>query len=417
MRISHVWCLLSRRVTVVAAALLAVGSAHAAGGKLSTQAFVIPENPESAAMATKVATLVEQSLAKHPRYRVVDLSEVLGGKPGPAVESARAKARALLQAGIKFYDAIQFDPAIAKLKEAVALYREHAAWVHRFPEYTDALAYLAAAHILRGDDAEGRKVYKELLLYAPHFEIDGKRFDTSLQNIVSQVREAIASGPVGSFSVRSDPAGARVFVDNVQKGFTPASIDMIPTGTHIIRVEALGAEPYGEVVEIVPTEDKIVKAKLKPTPEFKGLRTLLDQIKREMAAGKVGPAMMKLGQFARLDHAVYGTVSQSFGEVRITLWVVAVGPGVRLATRRETFDDNEFTLAQNIDVMVRDLLADAKRREKSATASADPLDRRTGTEGWWNGEDKKEGARSLEVGTSDTTSGDPLDSMDGTEDW
>ncbi len=393
------------------------GEARAARQRLSTQVFLIPETTDAAGMTTKVATLVEENLAKNPRYRVVDLSEILGGKPPESLAAARAKAEKLLREGIKFYEAVQFDPAIEKLKAALAIYREHPAWVHRIPEYTDTLAYLAAAYMLRGDGEKGRETYKELLLYDPTFEIDGTRFDASLAGIVAEVRDLIASGPVGSFSARSEPPGARIYVDNVQKGFTPTSIDMIPTGTHIIRLEALGTRPYGEVVQIVPTEDKIIKAKLEPTPEYKSLHNVLMQIKKEIAAGKVGPAMTKLGQFARLDHAVYGTVRQSFGEVRITLWVVAVGPGVRLASRRETFDDNEFTIAQNVAVMVRDLLADAKRREKKAVASEDPLDRRSGTEGWWTDDGKKNSERTLEVGDSDVVDGDPLDAMDGTEDW
>jgi tetratricopeptide (TPR) repeat protein len=392
-------------------------------GPHKAQVFLIPYDTDSAAMATQVGGLVEKTLKQQKDLEVVDLHQVLGAPPPASLAEARRKAKELLAAGKKAYTNVAFEQAEEKLLAAIETCQEQAAWISQIPEYPEALAYLAASYVLEGQTQEGRKVFKELLLYQPDFRIDPEKLDPSLQTIVDQVRDRIQSGSIGSLSVYSKPNGARIFIDNKVMGFTPASLDRIPTGKHVLRLEALGTFPYGEVVEITPTEDKVVRAALEPTDEYRKLAIVLREVGKELQAGKVGPGMEKLGQFVGLDWALYGVVKHTYGEVTLTLWVVNIPAGARIASRRTNFPDSEFGLDKNVEAFVADVLKDARRRDKVTVTAVDPLDRTSGTDDWYTSDGKKKKRkRTLDVSEADVSSGrggsdDPLDAMDGMEDW
>lgn len=415
----------ARSTFVLSSVLLALltlvpAPAQAARHTRKIQVFLVPMNQSSVTMSTKLGGLFERALRKQSGFDVADLTVILGGKPGPEVEAARKKARTFYDEGIRRYGAVEFDAAATNLEKAVALYREQAAWIDRIPEYPDALAYLGATYVLRGDQDLGRKIFKELVLYKKDYHIDPSKMDPSLEKVLERVRENVHSGSVGSMSVYSKPAGARIFIDGIERGFTPASLDRIPTGRHVLRLEHLGVIPAGEVVDVVPTEDKVVRMKLDPTPDFKKIQLVITEVGREIERGKVGPAMVKLGQFVGLDWAVYGVVTHDFGEISIDAWVVSIPSQRRLASRRESFPDSEFNLGANVDDFVKTLIKDASVRHEQAAVSDDPLDNDSGTEGWWDEGTKRE--KTLDVSETDVSRGrggsdDPLEATDGTEDW
>jgi len=402
--------------------LATTAQAEGAGSR-RTQVFVVPFNDDSASMTTQVGGMIEKSLKAEKDLQLIDLNKVLGAAPPASLELTRKKAQELVEAGQKAYQDVEFELAVEKLKAAIELCRENAAWMPRIPEYTTALTYLAATYILKGDTEEGSKTFKELLLYNPSYRVDTEKLDPSIQNIADRVSDQIKSGPIGSVSVYSKPPGARIFLDNKQKGFTPASLDRIPSGKHVIRLEALGTFPYGEVIEVSPTEDKVVRGGLQPTEEFKKLGIVVREVGREIDSGKVGPAMSKLGQFVGMDWALYGIVNHSYGEVTLTLWVVNIRSNKRLASRRTNFPDSEFTLDKNVESFVKDLLKDARSRQQTVVQSDDPLEGKSGVDDWdssdKSGPKKK---RTLDVSEADISKGrsgsdDPLDSVDGLDDW
>lgn len=54
----------------------------------------------------------------------------------------------------------------------------------------------------------------------------------------------IINGDSQDVSIAASPAGARLYVDGVGKGMVPQEVSISRTGTHTIRIEAPGYEPY-----------------------------------------------------------------------------------------------------------------------------------------------------------------------------
>lgn len=55
---------------------------------------------------------------------------------------------------------------------------------------------------------------------------------------------AIINGRTQDVNIAASPAGARLYVDGVDKGTVPQEVSISRTGTHTIRIEAPGYAPY-----------------------------------------------------------------------------------------------------------------------------------------------------------------------------
>jgi hypothetical protein len=65
----------------------------------------------------------------------------------------------------------------------------------------------------------------------------------------------------GSITVSSSPAGANIYIDNVYKGLTPATLSGIPNGNHIILIKMDGYADFNKSVTILG-DDHILDATL-----------------------------------------------------------------------------------------------------------------------------------------------------------
>ncbi len=82
-----------------------------------------------------------------------------------------------------------------------------------------------------------------------------RTFNYTLQKIVQY----------GSLKIRSNPQGARVYIDGTYKGTTPISIPSIRAGTHEIRIKMSGYEEWVENVYVEANQRTDIYASLVPS--------------------------------------------------------------------------------------------------------------------------------------------------------
>ncbi|MBX3248956.1 MAG: PEGA domain-containing protein [Myxococcales bacterium] len=83
----------------------------------------------------------------------------------------------------------------------------------------------------------------------------------------------------GSILVAADVSGAEVFVDGQSRGQTPAIIEGLEEGDHVIEVRptAEGQNPHRETVRVIAMQRAVVHATLRPAPSTGGsLRVLVN---------------------------------------------------------------------------------------------------------------------------------------------
>jgi hypothetical protein len=70
------------------------------------------------------------------------------------------------------------------------------------------------------------------------------------------------AGYVGSLYVDSRPRGATVLLDGKSIGVTPLSLDNIPIGSHVVRIEMTGKLPWSTATRISSGETARVTGSL-----------------------------------------------------------------------------------------------------------------------------------------------------------
>lgn len=74
---------------------------------------------------------------------------------------------------------------------------------------------------------------------------------------------------LGRLVVESKPSGASIFIDGRFLGYTPYTGD-VSVGSHSIRLELSGYQPYETTVNITPTKPNKISVTLKPIPYYQG---------------------------------------------------------------------------------------------------------------------------------------------------
>ena len=67
----------------------------------------------------------------------------------------------------------------------------------------------------------------------------------------ARVFDEAAGAPEGDLRITSEPTGARVFVDDVERGETPLAL-RARAGTHVLRLELPGERAYGTLFDVAP---------------------------------------------------------------------------------------------------------------------------------------------------------------------
>ncbi|MFZ5471085.1 MAG: PEGA domain-containing protein [Myxococcota bacterium] len=280
----------------------------------------------------------------------------------------------------------------------------------------DALAMYAAVLHERGDPEEARFTLLDLQALHPHYELDKKRFTQDFVAFRHQVASSQSANLRGNVQVKSRPAGARVYLNGAFQGFTPVSLQTLPMGKHLLRIDRPGFQQVGELLE-VSADDRELFVDLKPTPEYRAFDALLDKLAAEVVKDKGGTTMASLGKSLGLDRALVGVLKEinESGGIELFLGYYDLPTGRKLAMRKIVFQGDEYgQLKSEVGRLVNYLVNNAEGQADKVRRSSDPLDRQTGMEDW-SAEDRG-GARTGKE-KKKRRSGDPLEGVSGTEDW
>ena len=252
----------------------------------------------------------------------------------------------------------------------------------------------------------------------PTYELDTKRYPRELLSLRVQVATGLNAALRGGAQVKSRPAGARVFIDNEFKGFTPMTVPTLAVGKHLLRLERPGFQVTGQLLEVSP-DDVETTLVLQPTDNYKAYDARLDAVSNEvMRADKStnNQAVAALGKALGLDRGLVGTVRDlpDSGTTELVMGLYEMSTGKRLGVRRVMLQGDEFgQLKSELQRLVNNLINASEGGAEKRVKSSDPLDNSHGMDEW-NAEDQGGKRRQQE---QKRKAGDPLDGVNGTEDW
>ncbi len=182
-----------------------------------------------------------------------------------------------------------------------------------------------------------------------------------------------------SLDVSSVPSGARILIDGVPKGFTPASVQGIAQGAHLVQLERIGYQTAGAVVSLSGV-GMAQSLRLASAPGFRPLDVVAAAQAAEQGGG--GLVAQIAGRYG-LSYLVVGILTpKSGGSSSFELVAVRSTDAKVLGKQRISFDADEYGTAGRTAGRAADELFGSAYHDADKHKSGDPLDNVDGTEGW-----------------------------------
>ncbi len=364
-------------------ALLPWSSAFAAPRRLAV--LLIPLDKNSQVAAARFTQYLEEAVSRFGEYQVKESTIVLGDSSPTQAQEARKRAHLAVAQGRKLLLAGQFDEAEARFRAGLLEVDAASAAMEHCSEYCDLLANTSSVQLMKGDDRAARDTLKQLLALEKGYKFEGPAFGKNFQVLLRDLQRSLTrDAQLGSLTVLSNPLGGRVFLDGTYRGYAPITLDRLPVGKHLLRIERAGSTTYGMLVDVVAADESVVRPKLAPTAEYAALESSLDRIVEEFERGMAGSEVMKMGARLKVDRALIGVVRTNETRVVVDCVFADFASRRRLARRVHAFEGEEYgELEKEVQRFGNLLLSGgANRPREGVRHSRDPLDSHTGMEDW-----------------------------------
>jgi hypothetical protein len=374
-------------------------------------ALIVPMDKAAEQMTLRIEAYANDALGEFQGLTLKNSDELFGVAPDEDAAASFKRAETGFNESRSSFDSRNWEDAERKLRATIKEYGKAVAAMKSCGNLCESIAMYATVLQARGDAEEAKSAIIDLLSLAPTMELDRKRYPQNFLALKAQVATSRNAQLRGNINVKSKPAGARVFVDGEFQGYTPYTVQTVPIGKHLVRIERPGFRQVGELVEAAP-DDQEVNAELVATSGYKAFDSLMDKLAGEAIKDKGGATMASVASSLKLDRAVIGVLREIDGQTELTLGYFDLKAGRRFAIKRSTFQGDEFGQLKGEVARLVNALLNYEAAEK-VSRTGDPLDSHHGTEDW-SGDDK--GGKNREKDKK-RSGGDPLDGRSGTEDW
>lgn len=374
-------------------------------------ALVIPMDKVAEQATLRLESYMDEALGEYQGFNLRTLDDLFGVAPDEDAAASLKRAEQGYAESKTAFEGRNYEDAERKLRATIKEYGKAVAAMKGCGNLCDAVAMYAAALQARGELEEAKIAVLDLLALSPTFELDRKRFPQSFLALKAQVATGRNAQLRGNFTVKTKPAGARVYLDGEFQGYAPYTLQTLPVGKHLVRVERPGFRQFGALIEVTPEDQDLVQ-ELVATTGYKAYDGLMDRLAGEALKEKGGAAMTSISNSLGIDRAIFGVLRDLDGQSELTMAYFDLKSGKRLALKKATFQGDEYgQLKGEIGRMVTHLVNTGDGGGEKVSRTGDPLDSHAGTEDW-NAEDR--GGKSTKKKKSNS---DPLDGVSGTEDW
>ncbi|MDP3231768.1 MAG: PEGA domain-containing protein [Myxococcales bacterium] len=377
-------------------------------------ALLVPMDKGAESHALKIEGFIGEALKEYQGFTVKTSDDLFGILPDEDAAASLKRAQTGFTESRLDFDNRQYEPAERKLRATLKEYDKAVGAMKTCGDLCDAWAMYGSVLQARGEVEEAKLAILNLIALAPTFELDRKKYPQGFLALKAQVAMSRNAQLRGNIAVKTKPAGARVFLNGEFQGFSPVTLQTLPIGKTMIRVEKPGFRQVGTMIEVTP-DDVEFSPELIASSGFKAFDALMDRLAAEAVKDKGGTTMASVGKTLGLDRGLVTIVKElDSGGTEVTIAYFELKSGKRLALKRATMQGDEFgQMKSEIQRMVTWVINNAEGSGEKVTRSADPLDNRAGTEDW-NSEDR--GGRTQQR-EKKKKGNDPLDGVSGTEDW
>ena len=242
---------MSRLIPTIFCVLAVSASAQQLKAKVVVLPFASGEGASETASGKFNALLVDE-LKQHGD--VIELVPPPSTKPAPPPEKPGVVKRgpspeavAALEAGKKAFDELRFEDAVSSLKKGIEGMLSDPATAD-YEGVTDAYVKLAAAAFRMGEEKEAKNALVEFARFSPNYELSAG-FPPVFQREFDKAKKRLEKQPKGTISI-DGPPGSTAFLDGRDLGMVPINEEIVPGGTHYVKVEGTKGEKFGQTVNV-----------------------------------------------------------------------------------------------------------------------------------------------------------------------
>jgi DNA segregation ATPase FtsK/SpoIIIE-like protein len=293
----------------------------AGGPKISV--VVVSLDAKASAQQGALEGAAEDALIRASRFTVLLNHEAFN--PGAAKKRAEALSEAadMVKFGMKSLEELDNVKATESFTAAIETL-ETGDLSRDFTALLEAWTMKAAGHATGGENGPAKKDIESVIGLNAKAEFSPTYFPPDLLKFTEAQRKLTANAK-GELLVRTEPAGARVWVDGTYRGVSPVSVAGLTANKHYVTA-ALGGYALGQS-QASPGEEVISLAAAELAPGFKKAVT---DIKKDPEGVTRDLAAQTLGKAAQLDQVLLVLAKKSVAGEKFDL----------IALRLETRDQH-----------------------------------------------------------------------------
>ncbi len=206
------------------------------------------ENPPAAA---PVLAGFASVAGKDSRVAYRDLADQLD--PPEERERALAAADADLAAAGAAFDQMDLENAKAKVDSALKTYERYLPALgrdQRLSQIRDAWIRLASIRFFDGNNDAAKEALRHVFVFDPKVDYSPKLFPPQMKKPVIEGRLLFDALGTGKLTVTSEPPGATVYVNGIERGPSPVTVEDAPSGPNYVTVKRRGFAPASLTVEV-----------------------------------------------------------------------------------------------------------------------------------------------------------------------
>jgi hypothetical protein len=252
---------------------------------------VVPLDPPAMAQAPRLMYLAEQAVVGAGRFELVRLADAMDAQGAREREAKAQEAAAAFQEGLKAYDELDTQKALAQFDKAAQIY-ESSDLSRHFEDMSRARVMKIASYVANGDKKGFTRELKEVLARNPRAEFSPNYFPADELAVIEKTRKGILVEATRTLQVKTGEVIAQIYVDGQFRGPSPQTLADLTPSEHFVTVIAPGH---------APAQGKFrgeADLTLAPLPSAPRLKAWMDRIMEAPEGADRDAALRELGTFA-----------------------------------------------------------------------------------------------------------------------
>ncbi len=273
---------------------------------------VVSQDAKAAAQQGALEGAAQDALERATRFTVVPAHDAFNPVAAKKREERLADSQEKLKAGKQALDDLDNVKATESFTQALEALQE-ADLSRQFPALIDGWTMKAAGHATGGENGPAKKDIESVIGVSPRAEFSPTFFPPDLLKFVEAQRK-LAGNAKGELLVRTEPPGARVWVDGAYRGVSPVTIAGLSAAKHFVTA-SLGGYALAQA-QTGPGEEVLSLASAELGPGWK--RALTD-IKKDPEGPTRDASAQVLGRAAQLDQVLLVVAKKSTAGEKLDL--------------------------------------------------------------------------------------------------